>query len=246
MLRRLAFWAAIPFVLPQAIYVYRTAPRFAGAGGPSEGTATNGAPKAASRLTVHAVGDSIIAGVGASDFSKALIGRTAAALARQTGHDVDWSAHGRIGARSTDLLTELIDGMAAEPADVILVSIGVNDVTGLRRTTSWIRNLEAIIHRLRAHSPKAVIAFTGLPPLSEFPLLPQPLRTIIALRGRTFDQAAQDVLRRHDRVVHVPIDVEAGPDKFADDGFHPSEVSYVEFADTVSNAIVAEMGNRRT
>ena len=236
MLRRLVFWGSIPFLIPQALYVRRTAPRFAGASGPDEGSTGEGSP-----MRLHAVGDSIIAGVGASDYSRALIGRTAEVLSRRLERTVDWSTRGRIGARSADLLAELIGRMEPGPADVVLVSVGVNDVTGLRRTTTWVRNLTSIIERLREHSPDAVIAFAGLPPLSGFPLLPQPLRSVIGLRGRVFDQAARDVVARHERVVHVPVDFETSADKFADDGFHPSEESYVDFGVAVADAVIAEI-----
>ena len=236
MLRRFVFWGSIPFLIPQALYVRRTAPRFAGASGPSQGTIGEG-----ERLVLRAVGDSIIAGVGASDFSRALIGRTAEVLSRELDRAVDWSANGRIGARSSDLLAELIGQMPSGPADAVLVSVGVNDVTGLRTTSAWVRDLTSIIERLRGHSPAAVIAFAGLPPLSGFPLLPQPLRAVIGLRGRIFDQAAREVVARHDRVVHVPIDFETSPEKFAADGFHPSEESYVEFAQVVADAMITEI-----
>lgn len=236
MLRRLAFWSAIPFLIPQALYVRRTAPRFDGASGPDHGRIGEGRP-----LKLHAVGDSIIAGVGASDYSRALIGRTAEVLSVRLERTVIWSARGRIGARSADLLAELIGLMEPGPADVILVSVGVNDVTGLCTTTTWARNLTSIVERLRERSPEAVIAFTGLPPLSGFPLLPQPLRAVIGLRGRTFDQVAREVVSRHDRVVHVPVDVETSPDRFAADGFHPSEESYVDFGIAVADAVIAEM-----
>lgn len=236
MIRRLAFWGAIPFLIPQALYVRRTAPRFEGASGPDRGTTGEGSP-----LRLHAVGDSIIAGVGASDYSRALIGRTAEALSTRLERTVDWSARGRIGARSADLLADLIGRMEPDPADVVLVSVGVNDVTGLRTTTAWVRNLQSIIGRLREHSPDAIIAFAGLPPLSVFPVLPQPLRAVIGLRGRTFDEAALDVVSQHERVVHVPINIEISPEQFADDGFHPSEESYIDFGAAVADAVIAEI-----
>ncbi len=236
MLRRVVFWGSIPFLIPQALYVRRTAPRFAGASGPSQGVTGEGQP-----LRLRAVGDSIIAGVGASEHSRALTGRTAEVLSRALDRSVDWSAHGRIGARSSDLLADLIGRMSPDPADVVLVSVGVNDVTGLRTTTTWVRNLTTIIERLREHSPEAVIALAGLPPLSIFPLLPQPLRAVIGLRGRMLDQAAREVVAMYDGVVHVPIHFEIAPEKFAADGFHPSEESYVDFAAAVADAVLAEI-----
>ncbi len=241
MLRRLAFWGAIPFLIPQALYVQRTAPRFAGASGPNKGKMGEGPP-----LKLHAVGDSIIAGVGASVYPLALIGRTATALSMRLERTVEWSARGRIGAKSEDVLANLIDEMEPGPADVVLVSVGVNDITGLRTTTAWVRNLTSIIERLRERSPDAVIAIVGLPPLSGFPLLPQPLRAVIGMRGQTFDIAARRVIAGYSRVIHVPIDFEASADKFSPDGYHPSEASYAEFGAVVADAMIAELAGNRS
>jgi lysophospholipase L1-like esterase len=70
------FWIVFPFLVPQALYVRKTAPRFAPAHGPAEGSVGEG-----EQTRLLAIGDSIIAGVGASAFSKALVGQTASALA---------------------------------------------------------------------------------------------------------------------------------------------------------------------
>ncbi len=236
MLRELCFWGAIPFLIPQAMHVRRTAPRFAGAAGSPFGVVGEGED-----LSLLAIGDSIIAGVGATDFSASLVGRTAESLSGKLSRRVDWRAHGRVGARSADVLDDLIEQAGSKRADVVLVSVGVNDVTGLRTTGSWIRNLRSILTRLREHSPDAVIALNGLPPLSQFPLLPQPLRAVIGLRGRTFDHAARSVIGENAGVIHVPIEFETSPEKFSNDGFHPSEASYVDFASTVADAVIAEL-----
>ncbi len=236
MLRELCFWGVIPFLIPQAMHVSRTAPRFAGATGSPFGVVGEG-----EGLTLLAIGDSIVAGVGATDFPRSLVGRTAESLSSKLGRRVDWTAHGRIGAKSADVLDELIEQVDTGSADVVLVSVGVNDITGLRTTGSWVRNLRSILARLREHSPEAVIALNGLPPLSDFPLLPQPLRAVIGLRGRTFDHAARDVIDECSGVIHVPIEFETSPEKFADDGFHPSETAYLDFADAVADAVIAEL-----
>jgi len=95
MIRRLLFWTLFPFVLPQAIRVRNNAPRFPGAGGPKDGTTGEGPP-----LRLLAVGDSIIAGVGAENLSKALVGQAAMQLAGRLKCQVAWTARGSIGADS--------------------------------------------------------------------------------------------------------------------------------------------------
>ena len=169
--RRVGFWGLLPLVAAQGLWVRRRAPRFADAAGPRRGTVGAGPS-----LRLLAFGDSIVAGVGAPTLDQALVGRFAGALASRAGRTVEWVAVGKTGARSADLRDSLLARVPPGPFDVVVVSVGVNDVTGLVRTRDWVHRVDAVIAGLRAHSPDARILMAGLPPLWGFPLLPQPLR----------------------------------------------------------------------
>jgi lysophospholipase L1-like esterase len=227
------FWCVIPFLLPQALYVRRTAPRFAPAGGPSNGSSGKGR-----QTRLLAVGDSIIAGVGATVLSKALVGQTAAAIATSLDCRVSWQALGVSGYNSTKVLHQLIPKLPDEAVDYIIVSVGVNDVTGLMTLGKWRQNLSLLLQKLQAHSPNAVIAIAGLPPLHVFPLLPQPLRAVFGSRGRSLDEEARRVVDGLPNAVHVSLDFEPGPHQFAADGYHPSEASYVEFGRHMADGLL--------
>ncbi len=220
----LIFWIGFPFLVPQALYVRRTAPRIAPAGGPSAGLVGDGKP---TRLL--AIGDSIIAGVGASELSKALVGQTATALATSQECCVSWQALGVSGYDSTKVLEQLVPELPGTSFDYIIVSVGVNDITGLTSIRKWRRNLSLLLGKLQAHSPNGVIAVAGMPPMHGFPLLPQPLRAAFGMRGRLFDEVARKVVVKQQNSLHVPLDFEPDPGKFAPDGYHPSEESYAEF-----------------
>ena len=239
MMRSLIFWLLLPIVLPQALWVRRTAPRFAGAAGPNEGTVGEGR-----RRKLLAIGDSIIAGVGATCLSKALVGQTSLALSELLSCEIRWSALGRSGARSGTLLDEFLPKLEARDADFILVSIGVNDVTSLTSQTAWRRNLGDLLAALSRMSPAALIAVAGIPPLGGFPLLPQPLRAMFGFRGTAFDRAAQRVVADFPNAVYVPIDFETSPDKFSADGFHPSEPSYRVFGQAMAAQIAEKLNGR--
>lgn len=228
------FWAAFPFLVPQALYVRITAPRFAHASGPTEGLV--GAGK---QVRLLAIGDSIIAGVGASELSQALVGQTATALAEAGDCSVLWQALGASGYDSANMLELLVPKLPNVVFDYVIVSVGVNDVTGLTPLWRWRRNLSQLLLRLRTHSPGALIAVAGLPPLHGFPLLPQPLRAIFGLRGRLLEDVARTVVDGHRSAVHVPLDFEPEPDKFAADGYHPSEEGYVEFGRQMADSLLA-------
>lgn len=218
------FWVVFPLVVPQALYVRRTAPRFAPAGGPAKGSIGDGEP-----VRLLAIGDSIIAGVGASSYANALIGQTASALATSRGCRVLWQALGVSGYDAARVLGRLVPRLPPESCDYIVLSVGVNDITGLTSIRRWRRSLSLILQELQAHSPDAVIAVAGMPPLHGFPLLPQPLRALFGMRARVFDDAASKVVDEYANALHVPLDFEPEPDRFAPDGYHPSEESYAEF-----------------
>jgi lysophospholipase L1-like esterase len=220
----------LPLVLPQAIRLRKTAPRFAGARGPKEGTIGAGR-----QFNLIAVGDSIIAGVGAGDLSKALVGRTAEELAQVLDCRITWHACGIIGADSNIVLHRLLPKLPNLEAAFIMVSVGVNDVTSLSRISAWTRNLAELLSRLHRHSPNAVIAVAGIPPLRGFPLLPQPLRALFGMRGDMFDIAARRLVSQHPWAVYVPIEFNPAPEKFSADGFHPSEDSYREFGQIMAD-----------
>lgn len=232
-MKNVLFWAVVPFLLPQALYVRRTAPRFAPARGPSKGLSGNGR-----ETRLLAVGDSIIAGVGATELSKALVGQTATAIAASLDCCVSWQAYGVSGYNSTKTLDRLVPVLPDAAADYIIVSVGVNDITGLMTLRKWRQNLALLLKKLRAHSPNAVIAMAGMPPLHGFPLLPQPLRATFGMRGRLFDEEVRKVVAGVPNTVHVPLDFEPDPQEFAGDGYHPSEESYVKFGRYMADGLL--------
>jgi lysophospholipase L1-like esterase len=240
MIRALLFWSVLPFVIPQALWLRRVAPRFSAAAGALRGHAGQGRT-----YNLLAVGDSIIAGVGAVRLNDALAGRTARELSELLNGAVSWQAVGRIGMDSGALLGTLVARLPEQEADFIVVSVGVNDVTSLSRVSTWRRHLEGIIAVLRRHWPDAVIAFGGVPPLNRFPLLPQPLRAVLGLRAGILDEAARQVVAHHPRVIHVPIPITPHPDTFSADGYHPSEAGYATYGRIMAKGIAGAYHRER-
>ncbi len=233
MIRIVLFWVLFPFALMQAIRLRKRAPSVSGARGPKTGTVGKGTP-----YKLIAIGDSIISGVGAPTLDKALVGQSAQKLSESLSCRIHWGTCGSIGARSSKVLNQLIPRMDDTRADFVILSVGVNDVTALTSVWSWKQNLDAILRALEQHSPKAVIAVAGIPPLWGFPLLPQPLRMLFGLRGEAFDIICRRVISRHASSIHVPLEFEPRPEKFSPDGFHPSEESYQEFGEMMASHIV--------
>lgn len=232
-MKNLLFWGAVPFLLPQALYVRKTAPRSAAAAGPTEDSTGDG-----DEIRLLAVGDSIIAGVGAAELSRALVGQTAEAIALSLDCSVSWQAYGVSGYKSSTILERLVPELPDLAADFVIVSVGVNDITGLTSISAWRKNLSLLLESLRQHSPEAAIAVAGMPPMHRFPLLPQPLRATFGLRSRSFDEQLISIVDEFANTVHVPVEFDPGPGKFAPDGYHPSEEGYTEFGRHMADALL--------
>jgi lysophospholipase L1-like esterase len=186
-----------------------------------------------------AVGDSIIAGVGAPTVFDALPGQVAAELARLLERKVSWSASGVIGITSSGIKRRLLQTLPPESFDAVVLSVGVNDVTAMRTVRKWSTDLGHVLDELRKHSPDAPIALLGLPPLSSFPLLPRSLQVVMGIRARMFDDTSKREAAKRDNVVHVPIEMDASPDRFSPDGFHPSLSGYKELGRHVATALAS-------
>jgi len=225
LLPRLLFWALLPVTALQGLWLARRAARLPGATGAREGTIGAGPDH-----YLLAIGDSIIDGVGTGRREASLPVQFAAALAARTGRRVHWQVAGASGYAIRDVL-DLLDGLQRDkPVNLVLLSVGVNDVTGLSSTRLWRRSLQRLLTRIRERWPAADVVFAGLPPMALFPLPPQPLRFALGLRAATLDRIAAEVLANFPGVTHVPTRIDPRQHDFCEDGFHPSANSCTVWA----------------
>ncbi len=220
MLRRLFFWLLLPVTAMQGLWLRRKALRLPGAPGERRGWCGDG-----QTLQLLALGDSIIDGVGTDHVEESLPVQFAGALAEELGRRVEWLIEGQTGNTIDDVLNCLEAVEEGYAADMVLLSVGVNNVTGLTSTRNWRSKLEQLLVRLGERFPDARIIFAGLPPMSRFPLPPQPLRFSLGLRATTLDRIASSVIARHPNARHVPTSINPAEHGFCEDGFHPSAES---------------------
>lgn len=216
-LGKIGFWALLPVSLLQGLRLRRTAIRLPQAQGPETGVHGQGTP-----TRFLAVGDSIIAGVGTGIVEKSLPVQLAKALADYRGCSVIWRVAGSNGADIADLRAKLEQINDIPAVDIIFVSIGVNDVTGLRSTRRWRTQFNGLVLEIRQKWPNAQVVFAGLPPMGNFPLPPQPLRYSLGLRAAKFDKIAADLIARQHGMLHIPTNIDPLHQEFCEDGFHPS------------------------
>ncbi len=224
----LPFWLSTlllaPLVIWQGKQTRRYTPRLPEAGGSPQGQYGTGAP--ALRLLV--LGESTAAGVGVSDHQQGLASQLARQLHQQSGTAIAWHSHGINGIRLAGLLAHLNTTNLPE-ADVILVSMGVNDTTGLTPRRRYREQLKALAHRQA--SPLYLLS---VPPMHRFTALPSPLRQLLGWRARQLDAVQQQLARAHpDDFRYLAYPAMTGPELLAEDGYHPGPKGYQAMASSL-------------
>ncbi|CAM3668769.1 SGNH/GDSL hydrolase family protein [Tsukamurella ocularis] len=212
----------------QALRVKRDTPRLPGAAGRS---GTVGRADGPPTVRVIALGDSVLDGVGVEHHRDTVTGRLAAALAGDGR--ATWEVRARSGATAGDVPAQTVG--LGDP-DVVLISLGVNDVKNLHRRERWRNELAAALDATLAAAPRARILLLGLPPLTAFPALPAELGAALDRRARAFDADARALAGTRSRVTHVPCVIPDADGMFAADGFHPSALAHAAFAEQCAAA----------
>lgn len=229
MMYRILFWLLLPVTAVQGLWLKKIATRLPGAEGERRGQVGEGPP-----LRLLAAGDSIIDGVGTGTMARSLPVQFAAELAAANARAVHWTVEGLSGRDIRDVIDCLRSIETSAAPDLVLVSAGVNDVTGLSSTGAWRSRVRELVQLVTQRWPEARLLFAGLPPMALFPLPPQPLRFSLGLRAATFDRIAQQVLEGFPNAVHVPTEVNPREHDFCEDGFHPSADSCTLWARELS------------
>lgn len=218
----------------------RVTPRLPEAAGPTSGragTACTGVP-----LSLLVVGESPVAGVGVATQGEAITARFAQALAAGTGRPVAWRAFGMNGATVSDAQQLLLPQIPCTDVDMALLAFGVNDTTAFRPVARWRADLHNIWAALHARCAPRLILLSGVPPLADFPALPQPLRSVMGLKAQALDAAAQELAAQLPHTIHVPFCFEIrDPALLAHDGYHPSAHGCNAWAACLAAAAVAAL-----
>jgi lysophospholipase L1-like esterase len=181
------------------------------------------------------LGDSAAAGVGANIQADALSGQLSEQLAPH--FHTDWQLWAKNGYTSQNILN-VLNTQSAEPFDVVLISIGVNDITSGLSQAAWLIKQNELIEKLTRKFSAQLIIYSALPPMHYFPALPQPLRWVLGERAKQFNTALQQLIEQHSNCQIVKNDVPMQANFMASDGFHPSATSYTIWAKQVTKAVL--------
>lgn len=226
-----------PVLVAQGMWARRVTPRLPEAPGARAGTRGHGP-----EIGLIVVGDSAAAGVGAAHQDEALTGQIVERLSAR--HRVRWRLEAATGA-TTAATVERLARAASERFDVAVTSLGVNDVTAGVGLRSWLRQQGELHALLRERYGVRLLLVSGLPPVREFPALPQPLRWALGRRAERFDRALRSWLGPVRDAHFLPIDFPADVAMMAADGYHPGPQIYARWAERVVTLVNGTEDSRR-
>lgn len=234
---KLSTLALLPVLFVQGTKVRKNTPRLLEASGERQGIVGKGRP-----LSLLISGDSAAAGVGVETQKDALSGAIISEL--QDQYSIRWKLHAKTGD-TTKQVFQSVQHLEQQKYDVVVTSIGVNDVTKLTSASSWIKQQKQLFQSIQARFQPKLIIVSGIPPMQHFPALPNLLAWLFGKYAEQMNQVLDKWLESQDQFKFIQYDIEhfqAMNLPMASDGFHPSKEIYAIWGQQVA-ALVRQSFN---
>ena len=229
---QLSTFALLPIIIIQGVKVRKDTPRLLEASGDRDGLAGQGDP-----LSLLILGDSAAAGVGVETQQDALSGAIISQLKNE--YALQWKLHAKTGD-TTKQVYQAVQQLEHKKYDVVITSIGVNDVTKLTSPKSWIKQQKQLFTQIQKQFQPKLIIVSGVPPMQHFPALPNPLAWLFGKYAEQMNQILQQWLAPQSQFRFIQYDIEsfqAMDLPMASDGFHPSKEIYAIWGQQVATLI---------
>ena len=184
---------------------------------------------ASANLTYVALGDSLTAGVGVSQYEESYPYLLAQKIANQQTQ-VTLKNLGIPGFKTQDLINNSLEQAVASKPDVITLLIGVNDLHGYISKKDFQKNYQQILVTL-SKKTTAKIYVIGLPPIGSNQLLLFPYNYYFRWQTKQFNQTIKDLATQHN-LTYIDLETptaqvskNTGP-YYSIDSFHPSAQGY--------------------
>jgi len=218
-----------PVLIAQGFYTRIVTPKLPEAEGAREGLAGTGDP-----LKLLILGDSAAAGVGVERQHQALSGQLVSKLS--TDRLIEWRLEAEAGLKTSDIIKKL-QQLKPFNVDVVIVSLGVNDVTGNVKLKTWLILQDQLRSLLVAKFGAKTILLSSIPPMERFPSLPQPLRWYLGRKSKAFNSELLRQASDFSEIEYMDISFPLEEGFIAKDGFHPSGMAYDHWSDLVVKEI---------
>ncbi|GAA6135252.1 SGNH/GDSL hydrolase family protein [Oceaniserpentilla sp. 4NH20-0058] len=221
--------------IPQALYLKKTALRLPEATG--NNTLYIGDPD--TYLKILHIGESTVAGVGVETLSQGISHHLTHELhINSNGQGFHCHMQGNNGIRMTELNHHLSKYKGT--ADLAIVTMGVNDTTGLTSLKTWKTEIQKSIKLLRQKGAQHIF-FMQVPPMAKFPALPAPLKYLLGLRAALLDKQLRITCESQNCVHYVCSELPISSEFMAIDGYHPNELGYKTWAQQIAPQILKHL-----
>lgn len=229
---KLSTFLLLPILITQGLKVRKNTPLLAEPSGNRDGLVGQGRP-----LSLLILGDSAAAGVGVETQQDALSGAIISELKNE--YILQWKLHAKTGD-TTKQVHQAIQQLEQKKYDVVITSIGVNDVTKLTSAQSWIKQQKQLFTQIQNHFQPKLIIVSGVPPMQHFPALPNPLAWLFGKYAEQMNTALQQWLVSQNQFRFIQYDIESFKVlnlPMASDGFHPSKEIYAIWGQQVADLV---------
>ena len=188
-------------------------------------------------LSILILGDSAAAGVGVQIQEDALLGAVLNQLKDQ--YKISYMLEAKTG-HSTGQVIKTAKMMSAQHFDVVITSVGVNDITKLTSPKNWIKKQQQLYAEINQKFTPELIIASGVPPMNMFPALPNPLAWLFGQYAKAMNETLDKFVQQHANMQWIAYDLEQFKLlnlEMAADGFHPSKEIYTLWGQQMADKI---------
>ena len=225
--------ALLPSLFIQGYAVKKNTPRLPEAMGLRSGVTETGR----SKLSILIVGDSAAAGVGVLNQEDALLGQLLAQLIPQ--FTIDYQLEAKTGDTTLQLF-DRIQSLPDKKFDVVISSIGVNDVTKLVSPRKWLKQQQMLYQEIERKFKPQQVLIKELPAMNHFPALPNPLAWLFGQYASAMNTLLEKWIQSKPHYQLIQFDItqfQALALPMASDGFHPSKQIYQYWAERIVEGV---------
>mgnify|MGYP002700081052 CR=1 FL=1 len=216
--------------LPQGLWLKKYSLRMPEAKGPRK---ISFGSQQKNKMKLLYLGESPAAGVGIADIKYAVSAQVADKLA--VTQTVEWQLLAQNGIKIKELLLKLQQTETQQP-DISIITLGVNDCTGLTPSGKWQEQVAGLITELRDRGSQHIF-FTAVPPLQRFPLLPAPLSWVMGHRASILNDGLLKVCAQNG-AEFIAFSATLEAKYMSIDGYHPNEKGAELWANSISQQII--------
>jgi acyl-CoA thioesterase I len=192
-------------------------------------------------ITYVALGDSLTAGVGADKYEESYPYLVAKVIADKRSENINLKGLAYPGAKTSDLINDLLIPAITVKPDLVTLLIGINDVYGNISAAVFKKNYQNILERL-AKDTSAKIYLIGLPYIGSPKALLFPYNYYYFARIREFNRIIKGLALKYNFKyidLATPELIELGNNLkyYSRDLFHPSVFGYKIWAQKIYDDI---------